>query len=157
MKITLLLVGKTDAGCWDDAFREYQERLRRYVPFETEVIHDVRKGRNLTEAQQKEREGECILNALQAGDCCVLLDEKGTEYTSVQFAAYVEKKMLAAPRRLVFVAGGPYGFSKAVYDAAAERISLSRMTFSHQMIRPFFAEQLYRAMTILRKEPYHHE
>ncbi|MDR1332749.1 MAG: 23S rRNA (pseudouridine(1915)-N(3))-methyltransferase RlmH [Tannerella sp.] len=157
MKIVLLVVGKTDAGYWDDALRVYRERLIHYIPFETEVIPDVKKGKKLTETQQRDCEGECILKALEAGDCCVLLDENGKEYTSLQFASYVEKKMQTVPRRLVFVTGGPYGFSRAVYDAIPERISLSRMTFSHQMIRPFFAEQLYRAMTILRKEPYHHE
>ncbi|MDR1601037.1 MAG: 23S rRNA (pseudouridine(1915)-N(3))-methyltransferase RlmH [Tannerella sp.] len=157
MKITFLVIGKTDTGYWDEALKTYEERLTRYIPFETEVIPDVRKGKRLTEMQQKAREGEYILKALQAGDNCVLLDEKGKEYTSVQFASYIEKKMQIVSRRLVFVAGGPYGFSSEVYDAVPERISLSKMTFSHQMIRPFFAEQLYRAMTILRKEPYHHE
>jgi 23S rRNA (pseudouridine1915-N3)-methyltransferase len=157
MKIAFLVVGKTDTGCWNEALKTYEARLSHYIPFETEVIPDARKGNKLTETQQKIREGEHILKALQTGDCCVLLDEKGKEYTSIQFAAYIGKKMLAACRRLVFVAGGPYGFSREVYDAVPERISLSKMTFSHQMIRPFFAEQLYRAMTILRKEAYHHE
>ncbi|MDR1408238.1 MAG: 23S rRNA (pseudouridine(1915)-N(3))-methyltransferase RlmH [Tannerella sp.] len=157
MRIVLLVAGKTDAGYWEDAMKVYQERLMHYIPFEIEVIPDVKKGKKPSEAQQKTREGESILKALKAGDCCVLLDEKGMELTSVQFASYIERKMHAAPRRLVFVVGGPYGFSQTVYDAVPARISLSRMTFSHQMIRPFFAEQLYRAMTILHGEPYHHE
>ncbi|MDR1779295.1 MAG: 23S rRNA (pseudouridine(1915)-N(3))-methyltransferase RlmH [Tannerella sp.] len=157
MKIVLLVVGKTDAGPWDDAFKTYSDRLAHYVQFETEVIPDVKKGKNLSVAQQKEREGESIISAMQAGDCCILLDERGKSFTSAGFAAYIAKKMTSAPRRIVFVIGGPYGFSRAVYDAVPERISLSEMTFSHQMIRPIFAEQLYRAMTILRNEPYHHE
>jgi 23S rRNA (pseudouridine1915-N3)-methyltransferase len=151
------MTGKTDACYWKDALDEYRKRLAHYVPFEEEVIPDVKNAKHSSEAQQKEREGELILKALQTGDSCVLLDEKGMEYTSVQFAAYLEKKMQTVPKRLVFVTGGPYGFSEAVYRAVSERMSLSRMTFSHQMIRPFFVEQLYRAMTILRKEPYHHE
>jgi len=157
MKIAFLMVGKTDAGPWCDALKAYSERLTRYIPFETEVIPDIKKGKNLSAAQQKIREGECILNALQAGDSCVLLDEKGRSFTSVEFAAYIAKKMTTVPRRLVFIAGGPYGFSDIVYDAIPERLSMSRMTFSHVMIRPIFVEQLYRAMTILHNEPYHHE
>lgn len=157
MKIVLLMIGKTDACYWKEAMDEYRKRLAHYVPFETEVIPDVKHVKNSSEAQQKAREGELILKALQAGDVCVLLDEKGTEYTSVQFAAYLEKKMQTVPKRLVFVTGGSYGFGESVYEAVSERMSLSKMTFSHQMIRPVFVEQLYRAMTILRKEPYHHE
>jgi 23S rRNA (pseudouridine1915-N3)-methyltransferase len=152
-----MVVGKTDSGCWDEALKTYEARLKHYVTFETEVIPDAVKGKNVSELQQKTREGAHVLKAIKAGDCCILLDEKGTEYTSAQFAAYIGKKLHAAPRRLVFVAGGPYGFSPDVYDAVPERIALSKMTFSHQMIRPLFAEQLYRAMTILRNEPYHHE
>ncbi|MDR3193813.1 MAG: 23S rRNA (pseudouridine(1915)-N(3))-methyltransferase RlmH [Tannerella sp.] len=156
MKIVLLMTGKTEATHWKDALEEYRKRLVHYVPFEMEVVPELKNAKNSSEARQKEREGELILGALQTGDTCVLLDERGTEYTSVQFAAYLEKKMQTVSRRLVFVTGGAYGFSEAVYRAAQERISLSRMTFSHQMIRPLFAEQLYRAMTILRNEPYHH-
>ncbi|MDR0843843.1 MAG: 23S rRNA (pseudouridine(1915)-N(3))-methyltransferase RlmH [Tannerella sp.] len=157
MKVLLLMIGKTDAPYWGDALNEYQGRLKHYIPFETEVIPDLKYAGNRTEAQQKEQEGELILKALQTGDQAVLLDEKGKEYTSVQFASYLEKKMCMTFKRLVFVIGGPYGFSEAVYRAVPERISISKMTFSHQMIRPVFVEQLYRAMTILRKEPYHHE
>ena len=157
MKVILLVTGKTDAGYWNDALNDYSDRLRHYIPFETEVIQDVKKVKNLTEPQQKEHEGRLILKSLQAGDECILLDECGKEYSSKQFANYLEKKLQSAPKRLVFVAGGPYGFSDEVLERASERLSLSKMTFSHQMVRPVFVEQLYRAMTILRGEPYHHD
>lgn len=156
MKIVLLVIGKTDAGYFVEAIREYANRLVHYLPFEIQVIPDIKNVRNLSETQQKEKEGELILKTLQAGDYLVLLDEKGKEFTSVQFAAYLEKKMQAVPKRLVFVVGGPYGFSEAVYGASCEKISLSKMTFSHQMIRLIFVEQIYRAMTIIAGEPYHH-
>lgn len=157
MKITLVVIGKTDAAYLAEAIGEYKSRLTHYVPFEMEVIPDIKNAKNLSEAQQKEKEGELILKAVQPGDHLVLLDDKGKEYTSMQFSAYIEKKMHTVPRRLVFVVGGPYGLSEAVYKAASEKISLSRMTFSHQMIRLIFIEQIYRAMTILSHEPYHHE
>ena len=153
MKIALIVIGKTDAGYFVEAINEYKNRLVHYIPFEMEVIPDIKNVKNLSESQQKEREGDLILKALQPGDYLVLLDEKGKEFTSVQFSTYIERKT----KRLVFVVGGPYGFSDAVYKAAAEKISLSKMTFSHQMIRLIFIEQLYRAMTILNNEPYHHE
>ena len=137
MKIALIVIGKTDAGYFVEAINEYKNRLVHYIPFEMEVIPDIKNVKNLSESQQKEREGDLILKALQPGDYLVLLDEKGKEFTSVQFSTY--------------------GFSDAVYKAAAEKISLSKMTFSHQMIRLIFIEQLYRAMTILNNEPYHHE
>lgn len=156
MKIVLLVIGKTDAGYFVEAIREYANRLVHYLPFELQVIPDIKNVRNLSETQQKEKEGELILKMLQAGDYLVLLDEKGKEFTSVQFAAYLEKKMQAVPKRLVFVVGGPYGFSEAVYGASSEKISLSKMTFSHQMIRLIFVEQVYRALTIIAGEPYHH-
>jgi 23S rRNA (pseudouridine1915-N3)-methyltransferase len=111
----------------------------------------------MTEKLQKEQEGISILNRIHTGDCCVLLDERGKEFTSVQFASWIEKKMNSVPKRLVFIAGGPYGFSEEIYQTIPEKISFSKMTFSHQMIRPVFVEQLYRAMTILRNEPYHHQ
>ena len=157
MKIILLVVGKTDSGNWDKALDDYTGRLKHYIPFEADVIPDIKNAKNLTESQQKEQEGLMILKYLQAGDCCVLLDERGKEYSSKQFASYIDKKMQTVPKRLVFVIGGPYGFSDGVYAKVPERISLSKMTFSHQMIRPIFVEQLYRAMTILRGEPYHHD
>lgn len=157
MKVLLLMMGRTDAGFWMDALKEYTARLKHYITFETEIIPDVKNSKNKTESQQKEQEGALILNALKVGDHCVLLDERGEEYTSKQFAAYLDKRMQAAPKRLVFVIGGPYGFSNEVYARAREQISVSKMTFSHQMIRPIFVEQLYRAMTILRGEKYHHD
>ncbi len=157
MNIVLLTVGKTDASYWREALDDYQRRLSHYVPFELQVIPDVKKTKKLTKTQQKTQEGVLIQKALQNTDWCVLLDERGEEYTSKAFAAYLEKKMHTVSKRLVFVIGGPYGFSDALYERASECLSLSRMTFSHQMIRPVFVEQLYRAMTILRGEPYHHE
>ncbi|MDH6312513.1 23S rRNA (pseudouridine1915-N3)-methyltransferase [Parabacteroides sp. PFB2-10] len=157
MKVAFVVIGKTDSAYFSEAIREYQGRLSHYMPFEMQVLPDIKNARNLSESQQKEKEGELILKALQPGDILVLLDEKGKEFTSLQFAAYIEKKTHTVSRRLVFVVGGPYGFSEAVYKAASEKISLSKMTFSHQMIRVIFLEQLYRAMTILNNEPYHHE
>ena len=156
MKIVLLVIGKTDASYLQEAVAVYEKRLVHYIPFETEIIADIKNAKNLTEEQQKEQEGEKIKKALQPGDYVVLLDENGKEFTSERFADYIEKKTHAVSKRLVFVIGGPYGFSEAVYSLAAERISLSKMTFSHQMVRLFFVEQLYRAMTILNNEPYHH-
>ncbi|SBW02573.1 23S rRNA (pseudouridine(1915)-N(3))-methyltransferase RlmH [uncultured Dysgonomonas sp.] len=157
MKITLLVIGKTDAGYFIDAVGEYQKRLEHYIPFEIQVIPDIKNTKSLTADQQKEKEGELILRNLQAGDYLVLLDDKGKEYTSVQFATYIEKKTHTVAKRLVFLIGGPYGFSQSVYNKANEKLTLSRMTFSHQMVRLIFVEQLYRAMTILNNEPYHHE
>lgn len=151
------MIGKTDARYLVDAIDEYRQRLTHYVPFEMQVIPDIKNAKNLSESQQKEREGEMLLKALQAGDYVVLLDERGKEMTSIQFANYLEKKMNSIARRLVFIIGGPYGFSEAVYRQANEKLSLSSMTFSHQMIRLLFIEQIYRAMTILHGEPYHHE
>lgn len=156
MNIVLLTVGKTEASFWKEALAEYQRRLQHYVPFELQALPEVKNTKNLTKTEQKNQEGVLIRKAMQAGDWFVLLDEQGKEYTSMQFAAYLEKKIQIVSRRLVFVIGGPYGFSDEVYQMASERLSLSRMTFSHQMIRPIFVEQLYRAMTILRGEPYHH-
>ncbi|MDR1808803.1 MAG: 23S rRNA (pseudouridine(1915)-N(3))-methyltransferase RlmH [Prevotella sp.] len=157
MKIILLVIGKTDASYFAEAINEYKNRLAHYIPFELQVIPDLKNPKNLTADQQKEKEGELILKNFQQGDCTVLLDERGKELSSLQFASFIEKRMLNASKRLVFVGGGAYGFSEAVYSRAAETVSLSRMTFSHQMVRLVFAEQLYRAMTILNNEPYHHE
>lgn len=157
MKISLIVIGKTDASYFVDAINEYKNRLVHYIPFEMEVIPDIKNVKNLREEQQKEKEGELILKMLQPGDYLVLLDEHGKSYTSMEFATYLERKMHVVSKRLVFVIGGPYGFSEAVYKAASEKISLSKMTFSHQMIRLIFVEQIYRAMTILNNEPYHHE
>jgi Uncharacterized conserved protein len=157
MKIHFLVVGKTNGQLYNEAIDDYRNRLKFYIPFEMEVIPELKNAKNLSFEQQKEKEAELILKSLQAGDYVVLLDEKGKEFTSMQFAAYLEKKMQTVPKRLVFVVGGPYGFSKRVYDAASEKISLSKMTFSHQMVRLFFIEQIYRAFTIINNEPYHHE
>lgn len=157
MKITLLVIGKTDAGYFIDALSEYQKRLEHYIPFEMQVIPDIKNTKSLSVDQQKEKEAELILKGLQAGDYIVLLDEKGKEYSSIQFASYIEKKTHTVSKRLVFIIGGPYGFSEKVYEEANEKLTLSRMTFSHQMVRLIFVEQLYRAMTILNNEPYHHE
>ena len=157
MKIVFVVIGKTDASYLTDAINEYKNRLIHYIPFDMEVIPDIKNVKNLSEAQQKEKEGELILKTLQQGDYLVLLDDKGKEFTSKMFSVYIEKKMHNVPKRLVFVVGGPYGFSEAVYKTASEKISLSKMTFSHQMVRLIFIEQLYRAMTILNNEPYHHE
>lgn len=157
MKIVLLVVGKTDSKLMAQATEEYIRRLSHYVSFEVEVIPDVRLGSKLSSEQQKDAEGREILARLRPSDSTVLLDERGREYSSMEFSAFLQKKMLTGTRRMVFVIGGPYGFSPAVQEAVTDRISLSRMTFSHQMIRLFFTEQVYRVMTILNHEPYHHE
>ena len=157
MKINLTVIGKTDAKYFIDAIKEYENRLKHYIPFELQILPDIKNTKSLTIEQQKEKEGEIILRSLQQGDYIVLLDEKGKEFSSSQFANYIEKKTYSVSKRLVFIVGGPYGFSESVYAKASEKISLSRMTFSHQMIRLIFIEQIYRAMTILNNEPYHHE
>ena len=133
------------------------ERTKHYTSFDMEVIPELKNTKSLSMEQQKEKEGELILKAIQPGDVVVLLDEHGKEFRSIEFADWVEKKMHTVNKRLVFIIGGPYGFSPSVYAAAQEKISLSKMTFSHQMIRLIFVEQLYRAMTILNNGPYHHE
>ena len=157
MKIVLLVVGKTVESHFIQGIEEYSKRLARYIPFDMVVIPELKNTKNLSIEQQKEREGELILKSFRDGDFIVLLDEHGKEFTSTQFATYLEKKMSNVAKRLIFVIGGPYGFSQRIYNAAQEKISLSKMTFSHQMIRLIFTEQLYRAMTILNNEPYHHE
>ena len=157
MKIALIVIGKTDAGYFVEAINEYKNRLVHYIPFEMEVIPDIKNVKNLSESQQKEKEGELILKALLPGDAVVLLDEHGKEFRSVEFANWIERKMHTVNKRLVFIIGGPYGFAPKIYDVTQEKISLSKMTFSHQMIRLIFVEQLYRAMTILNNGPYHHE
>lgn len=157
MRITLLTVGKTNDLSFKNAISEYQKRLKFYISFDIEEIPSLKNTKNLTEDNQKQKEGELILKYLQPEDEVVLLDDKGAEYTSKQFASYIEKKSASGLKRLVFVVGGPYGFSQEVYQRANDKVSLSRMTFSHQMVRLVFTEQLYRAMTIIRGEPYHHE
>lgn len=157
MKITLAVVGKIGNSFLNVGIDEYTRRLSHYVPFNIQYISDAKNTKNLTEKQQKQQEGANILAALDKSDYVVLLDEHGKEFTSVDFSRYLEKKMSSVSKRLVFVVGGPYGFSDDVYARADEKVSLSKMTFSHEMIRLIFTEQLYRAMTIINHEPYHHE
>ena len=156
MKIRLLLVGKTTDSRLVSLIEEYQNRLKHYVPFSLEVLPELRNAKSLSEEQQKTAEGEMILKTVSTAEEMILLDEHGKELRSMEFSEYLQKKM-SAGRDVVFVVGGPYGFSEAVYARANGKISLSKMTFSHQMVRLFFVEQIYRAMTILRHEPYHHE
>ncbi len=156
MKITLLVVGKTTDPHIEALLQDYMRRLAHYVPFNLQVIPELRNTKSLTTDQQKQAEGELILRAAGATTDLILLDEHGREYRSIEFADYLQKKM-SAGRDVMFVVGGPYGFSEAVYARANGKVSLSQMTFSHQMIRLVFVEQIYRGMTILRGEPYHHE
>lgn len=156
MKITLLVVGKTTDAHIEVLIQEYQKRLTHYIPFALQIIPELKNTKSLTPEQQKLAEGELILRTITPSTDLVLLDEHGKEFRSIEFADYVQKRM-SSGRDVVFVVGGPYGFSEGVYQRANGKISLSKMTFSHQMVRLFFVEQLYRAMTILRGEPYHHE
>lgn len=153
----LVAVGRTTTKFLEEGITEYCRRLIRYIPFEIKYIGDVRNTRNLNATQQKQKEGDAILSMLVPQDYVVLLDEHGREFTSKDFAAYIERKMQSVPKQLVFIIGGPYGFSPDVVARSNEKISLSKMTFSHEMVRLFFTEQLYRAMTIIKNEPYHHE
>jgi len=157
MKITFLTVGKTTNQYLIKLQEEYQNRLKYYIPFEAVVIPELKNTKNLSISEQQEKEADLILKAFEANDEVILLDERGKQYTSVGFSEFMAKKMLASHKRMIFVVGGPYGFSERVYQRANGKISLSSMTFSHQMIRLIFTEQLYRAMTILKGEPYHHE
>lgn len=157
MKVLFLVVGRTVDKHLTALINEYAERVKHYIPFDFEVVPELKNTKALTAEQQKEREGELLQKQLRDGDYVVLLDEGGKEFRSIEFASYLEKKQSQVARRLVFIVGGPYGFSPAIYALAKEKVSLSKMTFSHQMVRLFFIEQLYRAMTILRGEPYHHE
>ncbi|MBD0849086.1 23S rRNA (pseudouridine(1915)-N(3))-methyltransferase RlmH [Maribacter arenosus] len=156
MTIKLMAIGKTDSASLQHLIADYEKRLCHYVKFELEIIPDIKNVKNLSEIEQKEKEGESILKKLNNTDILVLLDENGKQYDSVEFSMYLQKKMNSGLKQLVFVIGGPYGFSQAVYAKAQGRLSLSKMTFSHQMVRLFVVEQLYRAFTILRNEPYHH-
>jgi len=156
MTIKLLGIGKTDDPALQNLTEVYINRLQFYNKFEFELIPDIKNAKNLNENQQKQKEGELLLNKLIASDFVVLLDEGGKQFTSVAFSEYIQKRLNSGLKQLVFVIGGPYGFSEAVYNRADSTISLSKMTFSHQMVRLFFTEQLYRAFTILRNEPYHH-
>nr|WP_319401931.1 23S rRNA (pseudouridine(1915)-N(3))-methyltransferase RlmH [uncultured Carboxylicivirga sp.] len=157
MKIELVMIGKTDEKYIVEGIEKYLQRLKHYLPFKMNTIPDLKKTKNLSEDQQKKMEGDLILSQLQPGDQLILLDENGKEFTSVAFSDFIEKKMVSGLKRIIFVIGGPYGFSDEVYSKASSKISLSKMTFSHQMVRLFFVEQVYRAMTILKNEPYHHQ
>ena len=156
MTIKLLAIGKTDNKQLQALISDYQKRLSHYIKFEFEIIPDLKKVKNLSEAQQKEKEGHLILAKLNTTDTLILLDENGKQMHSVAFSEYLQKHMNSGIKQLVFVIGGPYGFSEAVYKKAQGKLSLSKMTFSHQMIRLFMVEQIYRAFTILKNEPYHH-
>ena len=157
MKFILLMVGKTIEKHYITGIQDYVERIKHYIPFDVEVIPELKKTKHLSEEQQKEKEADLILKELQPGDVPILLDEHGKEFRSIEFASWISQKMQSVNKRLVFIIGGPYGFSSRIYDIAQGKISLSKMTFSHQLIRLIFVEQLYRAMTILKGEPYHHE
>lgn len=157
MNIRLLAIGKTDNKDLQSLIDDYTKRLSYYVKFDLDIIPDIKNVKNLSEAQQKEKEGELILAKIGPTDQLILLDENGKTFSSVGFSDYLQKKMNAGIKTLVFVIGGPYGFSETVYQKAQGKVSLSEMTFSHQMVRLFVIEQLYRGFTILRNEPYHHQ
>lgn len=157
MTIKLLAIGKTDSPELQQLIGMYEKRLGHYINFALVLIPDLKKTKNLSEQQQKEKEGELILKQLTPTDMLVLLDENGKQFNSVEFSGFLQKKMNSGIKQLVFVIGGPYGFSEKVYKTAKGKISLSKMTFSHQMVRLFVVEQVYRAFTILKNEPYHHQ
>ena len=157
MKIKLLSIGKTDNKQLIKLIDEYQNRLKHYIKFDMEIIPDIKNIKKTSKIQQKKMEGELILSKLKNTDQMILLDDKGKDFTSIQFSKYLQKKMNSGIKQLVLVVGGPYGFSEAVYEKAIDKVSLSKMTFSHQMVRLFIVEQLYRGYTILKNEPYHHE
>lgn len=156
MNIKLLAIGKTDNKQLDELASIYIKRLSFYIKFNFEIIPDIKNSKNLSEEQQKEKEGNLILDKISSSDTLILLDENGKQYDSVAFSEVLQKHMNSGIKQLVFVIGGPYGFSPSVYNRANGKLSLSKMTFSHQMIRLFFIEQLYRGFTILKNEPYHH-
>jgi len=156
LKITLIAVGKTEDKYLIEGIDKYLNRLKHYINFTTLIIPDIKNTKNLTEAQQKTKEAEFISKQINPTDVVVLLDEKGKKHSSVSFAEYLNKQMIGSVQNLVFIIGGPYGFDESIYKRANTSVSLSDMTFSHQMVRLFFVEQLYRAFTILKNEPYHH-
>ena len=157
MNIKLIAIGKTDSAALQQLISTYEKRLVRYINFELQLLPDIKNSKSLTEELQKIKEGELILSNVESSHYLILLDERGKEYTSVAFADELQKKMNTSIKQLTFVIGGSYGFSQEVYNRANSKLSLSKLTFSHQMIRLFFIEQLYRAFTILRNEPYHHQ
>ncbi|MFK8274301.1 23S rRNA (pseudouridine(1915)-N(3))-methyltransferase RlmH [Capnocytophaga cynodegmi] len=156
MNIKLIAIGKTDNSALQQLIADYEKRLSHYVNFQMQIIPDVKNSKSLSEEQQKAKEGELILKNIENSHHLILLDERGKEYTSVGFSEFLQKQMNTGTKQLVFVIGGPYGFSEEVYQRANGKLSLSKLTFSHQMIRLFFVEQIYRAFTILKNEPYHH-
>jgi len=156
VKILLLTIGNTDKEYIKEGVDEYVKRLSFYLPFEIKPIPDIKNRNSLSVELQKEKEGQLILNNILSGDYLILLDERGEKFSSTEFSKWIEKKMTAGMRQLVFVIGGPYGFSNTVYQRSDFKLSMSQMTFSHQMVRMIFVEQFYRAMTIIRNEPYHH-
>ena len=157
MKISLLTVGKTDSGWVREGLETYASRLRRYIPFSVIEIPDLKNAASLSKEQVKEKEGESILGNIGPRDSVILLDERGKEYTSIEFAKEIERMMVSGGKNIVFVTGGAFGFSDAVYARCDGKVSLSKMTFTHQMVRAVFTEQLYRAFTIIKREPYHLE
>lgn len=157
MNIELIVIGKTDSKEVESLFELYAKRVNHYVKFSLTTLPDIKNTKSLSVKQQRMAEGESILKQLLDSDYVVLLDERGAEYRSLEFAEWLQKRMNSGVRRLVLVIGGPYGFSQEIYDRANGKLSLSKMTFSHQIIRAIFAEQIYRAFTILKNEPYHHE
>eukprot|EP01133_Synstelium_polycarpum_P003217 gene3217-3671_t len=157
MKITLLVVGKTEDKYLIEGIDKYLNRLKHYIGFNLVVIPEIKNTKNLTQAQQKTKEAELIFKQISNLDMVILLDEKGKKHSSVSFANYLNKQMISSVQHMVFIIGGPYGFDESIYNRAGSSISLSEMTFSHQMVRLFFVEQLYRAFSILKGEPYHHE
>ncbi len=157
MQIKLIAIGKTDDKQLIALIERYESRLKHYIKFSFDIIPDIKNVKNLSKKLQKEKEGELILKKIANTDVLVLLDEKGKDFTSVGFSDYLQKKMNAGIKQLIFVIGGPYGFSEAIYKKAQGKVSFSKMTFSHQMIRLFIVEQIYRGFTILKNEPYHHQ
>jgi 23S rRNA (pseudouridine1915-N3)-methyltransferase len=155
LKIELWYVGKTAFPYLEEGMALYEKRLMHYLPFQCQLLHDVKNAKNMGFEQLKQKEGEAVLSRLKSDDLLVLLDERGRQFSSVEFSGFIEQKLQQSQKRLVFLIGGAWGFSSEIYQRANEKLSLSKMTFSHQMVRLFFLEQLYRAMTILRGEPYH--
>lgn len=157
MTVKIICIGKTDNKALDGLVQDYLKRLKFYIKTDFIIIPDIKNRKTLSADQQKTNEGELILKHINTSDFVVLLDERGKQYTSIQFSEFLSKKMVSGLKQLVFIIGGPYGFSDEVYKKAQAQMSLSKMTFSHQMVRLFFVEQVYRAFTIIRNEPYHHE
>ena len=157
MKVEFWMIGKTAFPYVQEGVKVFEKRIKRYIPYESVVVSDVKKAKNLSSEKLKEKEGEKVLSKLKKEDYVVLLDEGGRDFSSRKFANFMEKSLLLSHKRLIFVVGGAYGFSPDMYERANAKLSLSKMTFSHQIVRLFFLEQLYRAMTILRNEPYHND